>query len=404
MDAALSSSPLRIGLVSPAWPGSNTPNGIATAVAHLAAGLESHGHEVTIIPFSVDAAHDFPRVVCVPEQRWRLSDRIQIRLGWDREGVVQRNVARRIAAAVQEAIALHGIEILVMEETQGWASTIGRHVPIPIVVTLHGPWWLHKAFQPPGSVAESDRRERREAEGLRRASAITAPSSDVLDRTREKWGVPSVPLAVLRNPMPLETEVPSFDPSRLEHVLFVGRFELVKGGDVVLEAFAEIARRHPSCRLTFVGPDKGIERPGLAPLTLTEALSRLPGDVRARIDVRGQCSRAEVAALRWTHGITIVASRYENFGGTILEAMAAGSALVCTRVGGGAEILSDGETALLIPPEDPQALADACLRLINDPGLARRMGEAARSYVESHLSPEVIGRQMADFLMPLRRG
>ena len=118
----------------------------------------------------------------------------------------------------------------------------------------------------------------------------------------------------------------------------------------------------------------------------------------------GQCSREEVSALRGTHGLTIVASRYENFGGTIVEAMAAGSALVCTNVGGGAEILSHEETALLVPPEDPQALATACLRILDDTDLARRMGVAARTYVEHHLSPEAIGRQMADFLTPLCRG
>lgn len=120
--------------------------------------------------------------------------------------------------------------------------------------------------------------------------------------------------------------------------------------------------------------------------------------------MQGQCSREEVAALRRTHGLTIVASRHETFGGTIAEAMVAGSALVCTRIGGGAEILLDGETALLVPPDDAGALAEACLRLLGDPALARRLGRAARAYVENHLSPEAIGRQMADFLTPLCRG
>ena len=277
---------------------------------------------------------------------------------------------------------------------------MARRVAIPVVATLHGPWCLHKEIQGHGDARADARREARELRALRCVQGITAPSRDTLDRTSARWDLPKVPCAVIHNPMPIGPGIMADD---LGNVLFVGRFDLHKGGDVVIEAFAEIARRHSSCRLTFVGPDNGIERPGLPRLTLAAALARLPDAIRQRIDVRGQCSRDEVAALRRTHGITVIASRYETFGGTMAEAMAVGSALVCTRVGGCAEILTHEETALLVPTEDPQAIAEACLRLLNDPELAQRLGAAARSYVKKNLSPEVIGRQMADFLGPLCR-
>lgn len=395
------SSPLRIGLVTPAWPGRNSANGITTAIAHLATGLDACGHKVTIIPFEMDAEHEQRRVVTLPPHRWRLSDRIRIRLGLDTEGVVHRSFGRRIAGAVQEAVTRHGIEVVVIEETQGWAEQVANQVSIPVVVTLHGPWCLHKEIQGRGDAGADAHREARELRGLRRAQGITAPSQDTLDRTGALWNLPDVPRAVIHNPMPLAFAPTDGDPARL---LFVGRFDYHKGGDVMISAFAEIADRHPTCRLTFVGPDRHVEQPGLAPLTLPGALSRLPGPVQARIDVRGQCDRAEVAALRQTHGMTVVASRYENFGGTMLEAMAAGSALVCTNAGGARDILSHGKTALLVPPGDASALAAACLTLLDDPNLARNMGTEARKYVEDHLSPEAIGRQMADFLRPLCRG
>lgn len=396
-----SSQSLRIGLVTPAWPGSKVANGIATAVAHLATGLEACGHEVTIIPFALDAPHEFPRIVNLPEQRWTLSDKLLMRFGPDPEGVVHHRAGQRIAEAVREAISRHRIEVLVMEESHGWAGVVSRHVPIPVVATLHGPWCLHKSIQAFGKTKSDSRRETRESKALRKVQGITAPSRDALERTAALWSLPDVPRAVIHNPIPVGSLTGSGDPERM---LFVGRFDFVKGGDLVLEAFAEVARRHPTCSLTFVGPDKGVERPGLAPLTMQEALMRLPKAIRARIDVRGQCSSDDVAALRRTHGLTIVASRYEVFAGTMLEAMAAGSALVCTRIGGCAELLSHKETAILVPPENPQALADACLQLLHDPDLVRRLGVAARAHVERHLSPEMIGRQMADYLRPLCRG
>lgn len=391
------SGSLRIGLVTPAWPGSRTANGIATAVSHLAIGLEACGHEVTIIAISVDAPYTRPRVVQLPEIHWSLLDKLRVRI--DSESTAHRKYGQAIAAAVRDAIDRHGIEIVVMEETQGWAGSVARHVDIPIVVTLHGPWCLLKEFQGNSVTRADTRRDAREIKGLQWARGITAPSWDTLKRTAALRRLPSVPQTVIHNPMPIAPPIASGDTEKL---LFVGRFDFLKGGDVVIEAFAEIAQRHPTCRLTFLGSDRGVERPGLPRLTMSEALARLPEPARNRIDVRGQCSREVVAALRRTHDIAIVASRFENFGGTMLEAMAVGASLVCTHVGG-AEILLHEKTALLIPPGDPQAMAEACLRLLHDPALAKRLGAASRSHVEQHLSPEAIGRQIANFLAPICR-
>lgn len=394
--------PLRIGLVTPAWPGTRTPNGIATAVAHIAAGLEACGHEVTILAHMIDAPHDHPRVVILPPMHLDLSDRIRMRI--NAEAALGISVAKRHAALVKEAQRRHGVEIVVMEETQGWAGETRRRVSIPVVATLHGPWWLHRAAAGAEDEAASTRREAREAAGLRRVDAITSPSRDVMERTETAWGLPDIPRAVIANPVPLPVEPLTLDPNLLERVLFVGRFDRIKGGDLMIAAFVRIAAANPRCRLTFAGPDIGIAMPDGGLVTLADTLASLPADLRARIDAIGPRTREEISALRHSHGITIVASRYETFGGTLVEAMAAGSAVVCTRVGGCQENVADERTGLLVPPEDPGALADACLRLMADPELAQRLGNAARRFVAEDLSPEVIGRRMADFLAPICRG
>ncbi|HMO70038.1 MAG TPA: glycosyltransferase family 4 protein [Paracoccaceae bacterium] len=396
---------LRIGLVTPAWPGHRTANGIATVVTHIAAGLEACGHEVTIIALAADGPPGAARVVAVPAPAPGLLDRLRLRLRPGDGSVLHRLHGLRIAAAVTEAVRRHGIEVVVMEETFGWAGTVRDAVAIPVVATLHGPWWLHTAVEGSGNAREDAWREAREAAALRRVDGITAPSRDVLERTRTLWGLPDVPQAVIPNPMPVGQAAagPPPGPADPERLLFVGRFDRIKGGDVVIEAFARLAPLHPGCRLTFVGPDRGIGLPGGGRLFLQEAVARLPAAVRARIDILGPRSREEVAALRGAHGIAIVASRYETFGGTMAEAMAAGSALVCTRVGGCPEMLSDGETGLLVPPEDPGAIAAACLRLLQDPPLAARLGAAARQHIAATLDPAAIGRQMAAFLAPICR-
>ena len=389
---------LRIALLTPAWPGENAANGIATTVAYLRQGLEVCGHQVTIIALQIDAPHEDDRVVPVPDTQWGLLDKLRWRLG--DEAVLHRLVGRRIAGAVREAECRFGVDVLFMEETQGWAHWLQAEVSVPVVVTLHGPWALHKTLGNSDPAADS-RREAREAEALRSVQGITAPSHDVLEATRRAYGFSEAAAqAVVPNPIPLGVQVLQGgpDPACLQKLLFVGRYDRHKGGDTVIEMFRHLAARVPGCTLSFVGPDRGIALPDGGVQGLEAHLATLPEAVRRRITVLGQRSKTDIAALRQSHGITLIASRYETFGYVMAEAMAVGSPIVCTRIGGPAEILRHEETALMVPPDDPAAMAEACARLINDPELAIRLGHAARDYALRHLSPEAVGRQMVEFL------
>lgn len=388
---------MRTALLTPAWPGVNTANGITTTVAYLRDGLESCGHEVTVIALQIDAPAEDARVVVVPERPWTLIDKVRWRLGDD--AVPHRLIARRIAAAVREAERRFGIDVFVMEETSGWARWVRGQVSVPVVVTLHGPWALLKALSADNPAADA-RREAREAAALRLVQGITAPSRNVLEATRQAYGFPDVPQAVIPNAIPLDARIwsGSADPAQLRKLLFVGRYDRIKGGDTVIEMVRHLAARVPDCTLSFVGPDRGIALPEGTMQGIDAHLATLPEAIRQQVTVLGQRSKTDIAALRQSHGITLIASRYENLNNTLLEAMAVGSPIVCTRVGGPAEILQHEETALLVPPDDPVAMADACARLIDTPDLARDLGHAARTYAERYLTPAAVGRQLADFL------
>jgi glycosyltransferase involved in cell wall biosynthesis len=79
-------------------------------------------------------------------------------------------------------------------------------------------------------------------------------------------------------------------------------------------------------------------------------------------------------------------SRSESFGVALLEAGAYGLPVVASRVGGIPEIVTDGETGLLVPPEDPAALSDALERVLSDPERARRLGDNLRRRVVADFS------------------
>ena len=393
---------LRIGLLTPVWPGEGTANGIATAVRHLHAGLVAAGHVPVVLPFRDESGGAAGVVPPPPARPATLAERVRMRLG--QSWLQHRIIADRVARAAREAVRRHGIEVLVMEETWGWAAEVQRALPIPVVVTLHGPWFLHKALQStPGAARMDAVREARERAAILSCAGVTAPSRAVLTATQAQYGPFSVPTTVIPNPIPLREPVDfaALAPEARRSLLFVGRFDPHKGGDTVLEGFARLIRGGGEARLTFVGPDRGIPLPGGGVRHVAEALAALPEDVRTRVDYLGQRSAAEVTVLRRRHGIALVASRYETFGNVAMEAMAVGAAVVATRAGGLIEMLRHGETGLLVPPGDSVALANACARLLGEPGLAPRLGAAARKDVEKRLSPEVVGRVLAEFLVDL---
>ena len=86
---------------------------------------------------------------------------------------------------------------------------------------------------------------------------------------------------------------------------------------------------------------------------------------------------------RGTFGV--LCSRQEGLSNAVMEAMAAGLPMVVTDAGGNAELVRDGQRGFVVPPERPEALAQAMLRILADPDRGRRMGQAARRFVEDEL-------------------
>ncbi len=104
-------------------------------------------------------------------------------------------------------------------------------------------------------------------------------------------------------------------------------------------------------------------------------------------------ARSDVPDLLGACDVFVLSSRQEGFPITILEAMAAGKPVVTTDVGGCAEAVVDGETGVVVPPENPEALAEALEYVLTHPDEARRMGEAGRRRVEEHFTVEAMVRK-----------
>jgi len=175
-----------------------------------------------------------------------------------------------------------------------------------------------------------------------------ARSEEVRARRRAEWGIPD------------------------DHVLlaFVGRLDRQKGVDVLLEAMDRLAERNCAVRLVLAGD--GPQRAMVAERLSHSRAGRLTRMLGFVHDVAGVLSAADVL---------VAPSRWEGFGLAAAEAMAAGLPVIATRVAGLSEIVSDGQTGLLIPPDDPAALAERIEKLACDPGLRERLGRSGRQRV-----------------------
>jgi glycosyltransferase involved in cell wall biosynthesis len=153
----------------------------------------------------------------------------------------------------------------------------------------------------------------------------------------------------------------------------IGRLEPQKGVDVLIRALADV----DDATLLVVGD--GSERERL------EALARAVG-VSERIEWKGwsDTPRNYLGAL----DVFVLPSRNEGFPLTALEALLAGTAVVASDVGSVAEAIRDGETGLLVPPEDHVALAEALRRLLADQTLGSRLGERGRQMVLDHFTAD----------------
>lgn len=206
------------------------------------------------------------------------------------------------------------------------------------------------------------------------ADLVLAPSAATAEEIRRDYKVerPGV-LPNVTGGLPVE---PVQDEAVAEgdFFLFVGRLRIRKGVEVLLEAMKAL----PQARLLIAGD--GEHR---------AALERRAAELELGAAVRflGRCDAGRVRGLLRRARALVVPSIYEGMPLVVLEAMEAGVPVIASAVSGIPEVVEDGGTGWLVPPEEPEALADALTRAWTDPAEAARRGAAGRRRVDERFRP-----------------
>ena len=179
------------------------------------------------------------------------------------------------------------------------------------------------------------------------------------------------------------------------HVLYVGRQSPIKGLETLLDAMARLRAGGTPARLSIVGGDADEPLDGHE-AALRERLARL--SLGEAVTFVGAQPQDRLPAWYVAADVTVLPSYYESFGMVALEAMACGSPVVASRVGGLQTTVRDRVTGLLVPDHDPAALAEALGRLIADEDLRWRLGREGARWAAQHRWPcvaEAVCREYA---------
>ena len=199
------------------------------------------------------------------------------------------------------------------------------------------------------------------------AHRVVANCRAAADRLRFE-GVPARKISVIANGLDIDAYAPRQPITVVRRVATVANLRREKGHDVLLDAAAIVLRRFPDAHFDLVGagPERAALEARAAALSIDRAVS-----------FQGHCE--DIPARLAAADLFVLPSRSEAFPNAVLEAMAIGLPTIASAVGGLLEVIDHQRNGVLVPPGDPQALADQISALMADPIRAAEIGAAARA-------------------------
>ena len=288
-------------------------------------------------------------------------------------------------------ILRHGVRILVAQSPyEGFAAAVAKvlarlvGLKVVLIVENHGDFEVSLFLQ---------RRVRCQSLYrwlMRRTARFALQHADLLravsNSTRKQLEIWSPGKPVVQFPAWTDIEVflkaGEGDGAREPLILYAGVLIPGKGVHHLLRAFAKVAQEFPEAWMEIVGRD---ENPEYAEELHQEVL-RL--GLNGRVSFVGEVPQVELANRMRRACVFVLPSRSEGLGRVVAEAMATGTPVIGSRVGGIPEMIRDGLTGLLVPPGDEEALAERLRWVLEHPQEAEAMGHRAREFARSFFSPE----------------
>jgi glycosyltransferase involved in cell wall biosynthesis len=378
--AGAGSAPLRLCFICNEYP-PGPHGGIGTLTQSLARALREDGCDVRVVGAY---GEEYPAADREEDERVTV-----IRLRESRRPGAWLWARWRLYRMVAEWARAGEIDLVEVADWQGWAAG-WPSLPVPVVARLNGSGTFF--------AREFSRPLRRstfllERSSLRRADSWCAPSRYVARAATDLFGLVRPVEAIIPNPV----EGTGFVGAQVRDpnlVVFSGTLTPKKGVAELFEAWPLVLRRRPDARLHLFGKDTRRDEGGTIRESLEESLDPA---LRSTVRFHGHVGRAELFQAYDRAAVGVFPSFAEAFALAPLEAMGRGCPTILSRRGFCPEQISDGREALLVDPSRPDEIAQAILRVLDDPVLARDLGEAGSRQVERECSVRAVARLSAEF-------
>jgi glycogen(starch) synthase len=344
--------------------------GAPTYTAELGKALSELGSEPIVL------THSYPGYPVEEEV-----DGVKVkRLGGFVISRVNRAASAVLIRRLYESIKLGGFDVVHGQDIyspMALMSVFSAHKrKIPSLLTCHS---IHKA----GKIWQLINKP--VVSGMRRADRVIAVSG-AAKAYCVALGVPNDKIEIIPNGVDLSIFNTKVDGSGMRDKLELARDPLAvtairfvkrKGPEYLVSAFSKVLESIPNAKLVIAGsgPEAANLRVQIRKLGMEKSVKILIG-----------LKREEVAELMAAADVFVLPSLIESFGIVLLEAMAVGTPIVCTRTQGATEIVNDEVNGVMIPPADSDALADAILRVLNDSKLARALRTNGLKVVQKRFS------------------
>ncbi len=304
------------------------------------------------------------------------------RFGWV---VARYQLFKKIAAWSQRG----EIDLVEVPDYEG-AATGWPGLPIPVIVRLHGSSSYFAADQ---GLPVKRIQFWLERATLRRADFWCSVSRYTAEKTQQLFSLRTPPAAILYNPVELPPAVLQQTRSA-DQILFSGTLTERKGIVSLINAWTQVHHAHPTASLHIYGKARltADGQPMQAYL-----LSLLDEAAKRTVIFHSRVPRAEVLNALQTARAAVFPSYSEAFALAPLEAMAAGCPTINSARSSGPELIEHERDGLLVAPDRSDQIADAIIRVLNEDGLAERLGEAGRKRIAQSFSTDTILAQNEAF-------
>lgn len=370
----------------------NLIGGVGIYTVEMSRQLVREGHNVFVITSAGEFESEYVdkgvRVFRVKPKRFRIFNPLRDKIGRFLERI---EYSYTVSKKIREVVKKFGIDVVESCEAraEGFWYFLFHRRPF-LVIKLHTPESIVYKLDNVRKNMDFKLVEYLENWWIERADKVIGLTDEVIRLTKAYFNIKKDHFPKVPNPIDINYFKPAQDSGGRSGntILYVGRFEFRKGVHVLAKAMPKIIERVPDARFVFIGSDCGMRSYVLAKVK--------EYNCEKNVLLIDEISRDALIPHYQDAAVCVIPSLWENHPYVCLESMSCGKAVVASRIGGLAEIVKDGENGVLVTPGSFLDLAYKITGLLTDRDTRHRLGRNARTYMETHYSPEVVAGKTVD--------